>query len=92
MALIAGDNNPQVGRRIFRQFLRTSHHFGMTIPEQPGLQLALDDLPLIDAQLVALVVPPFRNAFVTNRSVATEKRGWVGASKKFLTPGTGLYF
>jgi hypothetical protein len=38
-----------------------------------------------------LVVPPFRNAFVTNRSVATEKRGWLGASKKFLAPGTGLY-
>ena len=76
---------------MFRQFLRTSHHFGMTIPEQPGLQLALDDLPLIDAQLVALVAPPFRNAFVTNRSVATEKRGWLGASKKFLAPGTGLY-
>jgi hypothetical protein len=76
--------------RIFRRFLRIFDHFGMMIPEQPGLQLALDDLPVFDAKLVAVVVPPFRNAAITNWLAVIEQRAFDGASKKLLAPGTGL--
>jgi hypothetical protein len=40
--------------------------------------------------LVALVVPPFENAAVTDRRTGIEESGWVGAANKFIAPATGL--
>jgi hypothetical protein len=90
VALVAGNNDLQLGRRIFRQLLRILNHFGMMVTEQANLQRSLEGLPLFGAKLVALVVPPFKNAAVTDRRTRIEKRGWVGTAKKRIAPWAGL--